>query len=52
MEDYRSIELEKQLKEKFPDLKVTVQQIATGNSAANWEWRPPRSSKSATPWQT
>lgn len=34
MEDYRNIELEKQLKEKFPDLKVTVQQIATGNSAA------------------
>lgn len=34
MEEERNQELMKQLKEKFPDLKVAVQHIATGNSAA------------------
>lgn len=34
MEEERNQELTKQVKEKFPDLKVTVQHIATGNSAA------------------
>lgn len=34
MEDYRNEELEKQLKEKFPDFKVVVQQLATGDNAA------------------
>ena len=34
MEDYRNEELEKQLKEKFPDFKVIVQQMATGDNAA------------------
>lgn len=34
MEEERNQELIKQVKEKFPDLKVIVQHIATGNSAA------------------
>ena len=34
MEDYRNEDLDKRLKEKFPDIEVKVQQIATGNSAA------------------
>ena len=34
MEDYRNEALTKQLKEKFPDIDVKVQQISTGNSAA------------------
>ena len=34
MEDYRNEELRKQLKEKFPDIQVDVQQISTGNNAA------------------
>ena len=34
MESYRNDALSQQLKEKFPDIKVTVQQLSTGNSAA------------------
>lgn len=34
MEDYRNEELRRQLKEKFPDIEVDVQQLSTGNNAA------------------
>ncbi|MEG0570110.1 MAG: extracellular solute-binding protein [Oscillospiraceae bacterium] len=34
LEDYRGAALDAQLKEKFPDLDVSIQQIATGNNAA------------------
>lgn len=34
MEDYRNEELDKQLKEKFPDYDIAVQYLATGNNAA------------------
>ncbi len=34
MEDYRNEALREQLKEKFPDIEVTVQQLSTGNNAA------------------
>ena len=34
MEEERNQELIKQVKEEFPDVNVTVQHMATGNSAA------------------